>query len=249
VSRPLSPESARLGSDPRRRWRWAAWGLTPVFLLAFAPAQRADPLTGMVFARLPAATFTMGTPTSEPRREAQERQHPVTIARDFYLGLHEVTQRQWRTVMAGNPSHFGGCDDCPAERISYHDVEKFLQRLNALSSWPGFRLPTEAEWEYACRAGGTAAYGATATIDRRRANYDGQKTAKVGSYPSNPWGLFDMSGNVWEWTSDDHSPGLKVIRGGSWKFGADSARCGLRYTHRPLDLGFSLGVRLAHDAE
>ena len=191
----------------------------------------------------------MGTPPDEPMREAQERQHPVVIRRDFYLAVHEVTQRQWRAVMGSNPSNFAGCDDCPVEGISYHDVEAFLNTLNAASPWTGFRLPTEAEWEYACRAGGTAAYGASASIDRTRANYDGQKTVTVGSYPPNPWRLFDMSGNVWEWTSDDHSPGLKVIRGGSWKFGADSARCGLRYTHRPRDRGYSLGVRLAHDAE
>jgi formylglycine-generating enzyme len=230
-------------------WGGAGGGLTPLLALALAPARRTDPLTGMVFVRLAAGTFTMGTPASEPRREAQERLHTVTIARDFYLGVHEVTQRQWRTVTGTAPSHFAGCDDCPVERISFRDVETFLAKLNARSPWRGFRLPTEAEWEYACRAGGTAAYGATATIDRTRANYDGQQTAKVGSYPSNAWGLFDMSGNVWEWTSDDHSPGLKVIRGGSWKFGADSARCGLRYTHRPQDFGFSLGVRLAHDTE
>jgi len=217
--------------------------------LSFAPGQKSDPLTGMVFARLPAGIFTMGTPADEPMREAQERQRRVTIRRDFYLGIHEVTQRQWRKVMGVDPSHFGGCDDCPVERISYRDIETFLGKLNAVSSWPGFRLPSEAEWEYACRAGGTRAYGASATIDRGRANYDGRKTVRVGSYPSNAWGLFDMSGNVWEWTSDDHSPGLKVIRGGSWKFGADSARCGLRYTHTPQDRGYSLGVRLAHDAE
>ena len=120
----------------------------------------------------------------------------------------------------------------------------------------GFRLPTEAEWEYACRAGGTGAYGASNAIDRTRANYDGARTRPVGSYPPNAWGLFDMSGNVWEWTSDDYAPyphapaqpgpaytgRRKVIRGGSWKFGDDSARCGLRYTHRPQDRGYSLGV-------
>jgi formylglycine-generating enzyme required for sulfatase activity len=152
-------------------------------------------------------------------------------------------------VTGANPSNFGGCDTCPVERVTYHDVQAFLRRLNAQSPWKGFRLPTEGEWEYGCRAGGAAAYGASSTIDRTRANYDGDRTTPVGRYPANAWGLFDMSGNVWEWTSDDHSPGLKVIRGGSWRFGADSARCGLRYTHRPQDRGYSLGVRLAHDAE
>jgi len=218
--------------------------------LAGIPAdRRSDPITGMMFVRLPAGTFTMGTPPGEPHRETQERQHAVTVPHPFYLGIHEVTQGEWQRVMGANPSHFGGCPQCPVERVSYHDVEAFLQRINDKSGWPGFRLPTEAEWEYACRAGGTRAYGDTDTIDRTRANYDGTRTTRVGSYAPNQWGLFDMSGNVWEWTSDDHSPGLKVIRGGSWRFGADSARCGLRYTHRPQDRGYSLGVRLAHDAD
>ena len=223
--------------------------------------RRADPLTGMAFVYIPAGTFQMGTPISERDREAQEAAHTVSVPRAFYLGVHEVTQAEWVTVMHANPSNAAGCDACPVERITYHDVERFLGRLNAASAWRGFRLPTEAEWEYACRAGGTAAYGASPTIDRGGANYDGTRTRFVGSYAPNSWGLFDMSGNVWEWTSDDYAPypgalapsgpaftpDRKVIRGGSWRFGADSARCGLRYTHRPEDKGDSLGVRLAHD--
>jgi formylglycine-generating enzyme required for sulfatase activity len=233
-------------------------------LVAVAPgSQRSDPLTGMPFVLVPAGSFVMGTPASEPGREAQERQHPVTISRPFYLAIHEVTQAQWHTVMGNNPAHFTGCPRCPVERVTYRDVEQLLQRLNRLSRWRGFRLPTEAEWEYACRASGSAAYGSSPTIDARRANIDGTRTRPVGSFPPNAWGLFDMSGNVWEWTSDDQcgyadsavtdpvgrcGSGLKIIRGGSWKFAADSARCGLRYTHRPQDRGYSLGVRLAHDA-
>jgi formylglycine-generating enzyme len=238
--------------------------LTAVSLLVVAPAQRVDPLTRMRFARIPAGSFDMGTPVTEPQREARERLHRVTLSRSFYLGVHEVTQAEWTRVTGANPSNFHNCPRCPVERISYADVEAFLVRLNAASPWPGFRLPTEAEWERACRAGGRQAYGATAAITTARANYDGTRTRPVGSYPPNSFGLFDMSGNVWEWTSDDHceypdrpatdprgrcDAGLKVIRGGSWHFGADSARCGLRYTHRPQDRGFSLGVRLAHDAE
>jgi formylglycine-generating enzyme required for sulfatase activity len=233
-------------------------------LLGFAvPPHRVDPLTGMAFAKIPAGSFDMGTPADEPKRESQERLHRVTLSQSFYLGVHEVTQREWTRIMGQNPSHFKSCPTCPVEQVSYRDVEAFLQRLNAQSRWPGFRLPTEAEWEYACRAGGRRAYGAAATMTTTRANYDGKKTTPVGTYPPNAFGLFDMSGNVWEWTSDDHcayadhavtdphgacASGLKVIRGGSWFFGADSARCGLRYTHRPQDRGFSLGVRLAHDA-
>jgi formylglycine-generating enzyme required for sulfatase activity len=235
-----------------------------VLLLAPTPSRRVDPFTGMPFARIPAGSFEMGTPETEPQREAQERLHPVTLTHSFYMGVHEVTQHEWTRVMGTNPSNFAGCPRCPVERVSYGDVEAFIARLNAASAWPGFRLPTEAEWEYACRAGGREAFGADPTIATSRANYDGRRTRPVGSYPPNAFGLFDMSGNVWEWTSDDHcaygegrvsdprarcTSGLKVIRGGSWRFGADSARCGLRYTHRPQDRGYSLGVRLAHHAE
>jgi formylglycine-generating enzyme required for sulfatase activity len=164
--------------------------------------------------------------------------------------------------MGANPSQFAGCGRCPVERVNYGDVVRFVGRLNDMSAWRGFRLPTEAEWEYACRAGGTAAYGQAGALDRMGANIDGTGTRPVGSYRANAWGLFDMSGNVWEWTSDDYAPypgvaapgspaftpDRKVIRGGSWHFAADSARCGLRYTHRPQDSGPSLGFRLAHEA-
>jgi formylglycine-generating enzyme required for sulfatase activity len=233
-------------------------------LVAASPPRRIDPLTGMPFVRITAGAFDMGTPTAEPQREAQERLHHVTLSHSFYVGVHEVTQREWTRVMGTNPSSFPGCATCPVERVSYLDVEAFLARLNTASSWSGFRLPSEAEWEFACRAGGHEAYGADAAITPSRANYDGTRTKPVGSYAPNAFGLYDMSGNVWEWTSDDHcaypaaaiadphvrcGSGLKVIRGGSWRFGADSARCGLRYTHRPQDRGYSLGVRLAHDAE
>ena len=238
--------------------------VTLIAVALLAPPRRVDPLTGIAFALIPAGSFRMGTPASEPQREAQERLHQVTLSRAFYLGVHEVTERQWTQVMGANPSHFSDCPECPVERVTFFDAQAFVARLNASSPWPGFRLPTEAEWEYACRAGGQEAYGASATVDPSRANYDGTKTVPVGRFPANAFGLHDMSGNVWEWTGDDHcaypdhaavdpaghcESGLKVIRGGSWRFGADSARCGLRYTHRPQDRGYSLGVRLAHDAE
>ena len=238
-----------------------------VVLLALAvllPARRVDPLTGIAFSLIASGSFTMGTPPAEPQRESQERLHRVTLSHPFYMGVTEVTERQWTQVMRVNPSHFANCPECPVERVTFFDVEAFIARLNVSSPWPGFRLPSEAEWEYACRAGGHEAYGDTATMESSRANYDGAKTTPVGAFPPNAFGLHDMSGNVWEWTSDDHcaygmgavtdpagkcASGLKVIRGGSWRFGVDSARCGLRYTHRPQDAGYSLGVRLAHDAE
>ena len=237
--------------------------LLVLLLLALAPPLRIDPLTGMSFALIPAGSFQMGTPPDEPGREPQESLHRVTLSQAFYLATHEVTQSEWSRVMKVNPSHFSNCAACPVEGVTYFDVQAFIRRLNAASTWPGFRLPTEAEWEYACRAGGRAAFGAAATLSDRAANVAGTRTMPVGSFPANPFGLFDMAGNVWEWTDDDHcaypqrpvadprgrcASGRKVIRGGSWRFAADSGRCGVRYTHRPRDRGFSLGVRLAHDA-
>jgi formylglycine-generating enzyme required for sulfatase activity len=228
--------------------------------LAAALAQRADPVTGMPFVLVPAGSFLMGSPETEKDREAQERRHRAIVERPFYLGVHEVTQAEWTNVLGTNPSQHAGCSGCPVEQVNYDEVERFIARLNEQSAWPGFRLPTEAEWEYACRAGGNGAYGDSGTIDTGRANINGRGTRPAGSYPPNAWGLFDMSGNVWEWTATNYAPypgaaapdspaytpDRKVIRGGSWLFAADSARCALRYTHRPEDRGPSLGFRLAH---
>jgi formylglycine-generating enzyme required for sulfatase activity len=251
--------------------------LLVVALLAAACTSGSESATitvgpGIEMVRIEAGTFTMGTPQTEAGREDQERLHAVSLTTPFYLGVTEVTQAQWEAVMGTRPSHFGGCGgDCPVERVNFHDVRAFIARLNA-SEGGGFRLPTEAEWEYACRAGGRAAFGHTSTLGSDDANINGAdpygvaatgpsaSTRAVGSFSPNPWGLFDMSGNVWEWTADWHCPypagevanpigrcesPHRVIRGGSWAFDGNSARCGLRYTHRPQDLGFSLGFRLA----
>lgn len=234
-----------------------------------------DPVAGIEFIRLPPGTFRMGTPPAEHGREAQELLHEVTLTRPFSLGKHEVTQAQWTRVMGSNPSHFTDCGPaCPVEQVTLHDVEEFIRRLNERAG-PGYRLPTEAEWEYACRAGGSAPFGHTASLSSRDANIDGNfpydapggtarnTTSRTGYFPANAWGFHDMSGNVWEWTADWHCPypggpitdptgscrsEVRVIRGGSWKFDGNSARCGLRYTHRPQDRGYSLGFRLARDA-
>lgn len=265
-----------------RKWALVAVSALAVFRLAALGSDtresRSDPLTGMPFVLIPAGVFEMGTPETEPQRESQETLHQVTITRPFYLSVHEVTQREWRMMMGSNPSHFSACGpDCPVEQITFYDVERLIAQINRRSGWPGFRLLTEAEWEYSCRAGGSEAFGVSSSLTTAAANYDGRypygggapgkyrrTPTPVGTFAPNRWGLFDMSGNVWEWTADAHCPypgaavrdpiaacrsDVKVIRGGSWLFGADSARCGLRYTHRPRDRGFSLGVRLAHDAK
>jgi formylglycine-generating enzyme required for sulfatase activity len=156
--------------------------LALVLLLPTALPQRTDPSTGMQFVRILAGDFVMGTPASEPMREAQEVQHRVRIAHDFYLATHEVTEREWTLVMGRHPSSASACEWCPVERISYFDVQAFVARLNATSPWPGFRLPTEAEWEYACRAGAEHVYATGDAIDRHRANIDGTRTLPVGSF-------------------------------------------------------------------
>jgi sulfatase modifying factor 1 len=232
-----------------------------------------DPVTGMRFNLVRPHTYRMGTPSDEQGREAQEAQHEVTISRAFYLGAYEVTQAQWTRVLGSNPSHFQLCATCPVESVNWHDVQRFIARLNAISG-QGFRLPSEAEWELACRAGGTRPFGATDVMTSQFANINGnypyngpkgtfrERPVPVGSFAGNAWHFFDMSGNVWEWTQDEHcrypagpvtdpmgacgSP-VRVIRGGSWLFDGNSARCGARHTHRPQDKGYSLGVRLAHD--
>ena len=228
-----------------------------------------DPVSGMTFVRIEAGTFQMGSPAAEPGREPQETPHPARIERAFWIGAHEVTQEAWQRVMGTNPSHFTGDPRRPVEGVSWHDVQQFLTRLNARSADGGFRLPSEAEWEYACRAGTATPFSTGATIDQAQANIAGDiedaidgrgATMPVGGFAANAWGLYDMHGNVWEWTADDHCPypegahvsptcasPLKVIRGGSWYYEADSARCALRYTHRPQDRGFSLGFRVARD--
>jgi formylglycine-generating enzyme required for sulfatase activity len=162
------------------------------------------------------------------------------------------------------------------ENVNWYEVHEFLDRLNRQGNGH-YRLPTEAEWEYACRAGTTTPYAFGAELSTRDANYDGRyplprqapglhrdQTMPVASFRANAWGLYDMHGNLWEWCEDDVCPyparrttdgaarcasGLKVIRGGSWYFNAASARSALRYTHRPQDRGFSLGFRVVRDAE
>jgi formylglycine-generating enzyme required for sulfatase activity len=241
-----------------------------------------DPVSGMSFLELPPGRFTMGSATSEAGRNQDETLHDVTISKPFYIGQFEVTQQDWRAVMGTSPSTFKDCGArCPVESVTFEEVQQFVEKLNGRRPAGGpslrYRLPTEAEWEYACRAGTTGPFSSGENITTAQANYNGkfpynaaaagdykQKPTPVGSFPLNPWGLADMHGNVWEWTADwyatyrdssvdgidPHGPpsgDKRVIRGGSWYFDANSSRCGLRYTHAPKDKGFSLGFRLAAD--
>jgi sulfatase modifying factor 1 len=231
---------------------------------------------------IPAGRFTMGSPPSEPSRNPDETPHEVEITKPFLLGRHEVTQQEWADVMGTTPSFFRNCGaTCPVENVSYLEVEQFLGTLNdaamptASVARLHYRLPTEAEWEYACRAATTTPFSTGGNITAQQANYNGlypygsfpkgpnrEQPTPVGTFPPNPWGLTDVHGNVWEWTSDWYAPypagaardprgpatgTRRVIRGGSWYFDANSARCALRYSHAAQDRGFSVGFRLAAD--
>jgi formylglycine-generating enzyme required for sulfatase activity len=213
------------------------------------------------FARIPAGTYQMGSATGE----ADERPaRTVTISRPFLLQRTEVTQGQWTAVMGSNPSDFTACGPtCPVERVSWDDVQRFLARLNAQEPGKGYRLPTEAEWEYAARAGTTGDYGGTGVLDQM-GWYDlnsGGQTHAVGGKAPNAWGLYDLHGNVWEWVADWYggyagaartdpvgpaNGNHRVLRGGSWGSTAVYARSAYRSNGSPdfrYDSGF--GFRLA----
>jgi formylglycine-generating enzyme required for sulfatase activity len=228
---------------------------------------------GMSFNLLPAGTFIMGSPTDEPGRLSEEIEHQVTLTQGFYMQTTEVTQGQWRAVMGSNPSSFRSCgDDCPVENVSWEDVQQFLLTLNTMGEGT-YSLPTEAQWEYACRAGTTTAFAngditSTRGVDPNLelmgwyVGNSGSTTHPVAQKNPNAWGLYDMHGNVSEWTADWHgsysgdatdptgaaSGSHKVARGGSWRSSAEGARCANR-NFFDTDIGINLyGFRLLRTA-
>ncbi len=192
---------------------------------AWALEKRIANSIGMEFVLIPAGTFSMGSPPDEPSRERDEVIHTAKIKKPFYLQTTEVTVKQWRAVMGKR--FFGrkkGTPDMPVVRVSWQDCVKFIKKLNARGDGV-YRLPTEAEWEYACRAGTNTAYGIGNKIDCNKAMYANNtlkspacvdtveskglppdKPAPVKSYAPNAWGLYDMNGNVWEWCEDWFHP-------------------------------------------
>ncbi len=192
---------------------------------------------GMEFVLIPAGSFLMGSPDTEAGRYFDEGpQHQVTFRKPFYLGKFQVTQAQWQAVMGTNPSYFKG-RNLPVENVSWNECQEFLKKLNAKHDGYTYRLPSEAEWEYACRAGTTTPFSFGQIITTNQVNYNGdypyrnelrgqyrQKTTPVGSFPANVWGLHDMHGNVWEWCQDwwhsnyDGAP----TDGSVWKFEPDN---------------------------
>lgn len=220
-----------------------------------------DPITGMEFVKIPKGSFMMGSPDNEPDRGSDEKLHRVDIAHDFYLGKYPVTQAQWQAVMGNNPSYFKG-NDLPVERASWLDVQGFITLLNQKTGQQ-YRLPTEAEWEYACRAGTSTSFYTGQVLTTKEANFNYPlvgKTSVVGSYLPNSWGLYDMAGNVWEWTASVYDANYKfseqasssndtlsrrVLRGGSWSSVLDSLRSAFRLKDSPDNRYNILGFRLS----
>jgi len=213
---------------------------------------------GMEFSWIPSGNFMMGSTDEqveeawrECRRfsyceredfEAQQPQRFVKIARGFWMGKYEVTQGQYEAVMGTNPSNFATCgNDCPVERVSWNEAKEFISKLNARSDGFVYSLPSEAEWEYAARAGTTTAFAFGNSLSSTQANFNGNypygdarngpylaSPTTVGSYDANAWGLYDMHGNVWEWVEDiynkDGYTGLPTDGSANTKIGDSSRR-------------------------
>jgi formylglycine-generating enzyme required for sulfatase activity len=215
---------------------------------------------------IPQGSFAMGSNSGEPDEKPM---HNVTIAKPFAIGKTEVTQKQWYAVMGDNPSHFSDCDDdCPVEQVSWNDVQLFIKKLNVKTA-KQYRLPSEAEWEYACRAGNQLDYCGSNNADNVSWNSTNSGTfffnrpQPVASKQANAFGLYDMSGNVWEWVEDsyhdsyDGAPqdgsarmngSTHVLRGGSWgndtKYGRAAARSKFTANYRHFSYGFRLARTL-----
>lgn len=243
-------------------------------LLAQSPEEFTNSI-GMKFVLIPKGTFTMGSPTSEKERNTNERQHQVTISKEYYLGVTEVTQEQYKRVIGINLSNFqddkveGSSLNHPVDGVSWAEAIAFSKNLSELPAEKNagrvYRLPTEAEWEYACRAGSKSAY-CFAESSKSLGDYawslsnSNNRTHSVGEKKANAWGLHDMHGNVWEWCSDfygDYPVGsvndptgpregsYRVFRGGSWELGAAVCRSASRSWNTPLLQYHAIGFRLA----
>ena len=225
---------------------------------------------GMEFVLIPAGEFKMGSPSGEEDRSDNEGPlHTVNIEKAYYLGKYEVTQKQWREIMGNNPSHFKG-DDLPVETVSWNDIQEFIKKLNEKEGTNKYHLPSEVEWEYAVRAGTTTRYSFSDGESKfgEYAWYNGNsgsKTHTVGQKKPNPWGLYDMHGNVWEWTQDWYHSDYKgapidgsaweigdgsyrVLRGGAWDCDAQGCRSAFRYAFVPVYRDNILGFRLLQES-
>jgi formylglycine-generating enzyme required for sulfatase activity len=243
-------------------------------LLAQTPKELTNSI-GMKLVLIPKGTFMMGSPESEEGRCENESQHEVTISNDYYLGAYEVTQTQYQTVVGNNPSCYQGAlvgnqnADLPVENVSLDDAVEFCKKLSELpeekKAGRVYRLPTESEWEYACRAGSKTIYsfddeeGLLPEYGWFKRN-SSQRTHTVGLLEPNAWGLYDMHGNVWEWCSDwygEYPKGAvsdptgptmgtdRVNRGGCWLYLAANCRSASRNWAKSSYQDGLLGFRVA----
>ena len=281
-------ELRRAAAAKNAQWQQTATPTPKPTAAPSLPKEWKDPVTGMEFVLIPAGEFMMGTncPDDDPFTEANEfencerpNEHPahrVVIKEPFYMGKYEVTQEEWVKVMGKNPSSFKsekvGMDSRrhPVENISWNDAQEFLKKLNATVETHGraslqFRLPSEAEWEYAARAGTQTAYSFGDDPSQLN-NYawhsanSGGTTHSVGQKQPNKFGLYDMHGNVWEWVTDTYHKNYKdspkddsawvgggsfrVLRGGSWYFVPKSVRSANRGNYGPADRYGYIGFRV-----
>ena len=218
----------------------------------------------MEFVFIPQGKFLMGSPKNEKGRLDDETQHKVEITHAFYLGKYPVTQEQWGAVMESNPSYFQGSKN-PVEQVSWEDCQIFIAKLNKkMGTVATCRLPTEAEWEYACRAGSTTRFS-SGDDENDLGNYlwwgesSGKMTHPVGKKQPNPWGLYDVHGNVWQWCQDWYGPysqaeqidpqgpaqGFnRVYRGSNWSDRVSRCRSASRSGYGPGERYGGLGFRL-----
>ncbi|MCX7109141.1 MAG: formylglycine-generating enzyme family protein [Proteobacteria bacterium] len=270
---PPRGEGLGRGGDPIQRGTWQGngpVGFDEFGLYADLHVKQAT----QRFRWIEPGTFLMGSPATEPERlEDRETQHEVTLTLGYWLADSACTQALWLAVTGDNPSRFKDDANNPVEQISWNDVDKFIHQINQSVIGLDARLPTEAEWEYACRAGTTTPFSLGENITPEQVNYDGnypyaggakglyrKKTVPVKSLPPNPWGLHEMHGNVLEWCQDwfaefdampqTDPPGpttgaFRVLRGGSWSHGGRYVRSALRRRIEPGYRDGSFGFRLA----
>ena len=224
------------------------------------------------FRWIPPGCFVMGSPVDEAERGSAEVLHEVPLSRGFWLADTACTQALWMAVWPVNPSHFADDARNPVENVAWHDAQRFIGELNRRLPGLQARLPTEAEWEYACRAGTTTPFSFGTTVSTDEVNYHGgfpypggepgpyrQRTLPVGSLPPNAWGLYEMHGNVWEWCEDWYADyptepqidprgptfgKMRVLRGGTWSDPARYARSATRSRIEPAYRPRSTGFRI-----
>ncbi len=217
-------------------------------------------------------TFWMGSPENEPERIGNELQHEVTLAKGFWIADTPVTQVLWQVIMGDNPSEFKG-EENPVENVSWDNAQAFIANMNGLKTELKLCLPTEAQWEYACRAGTATPFSWGEQIDLRHVNFTGNypynrggdseyrgQTIAVKELPCNDWGLYQMHGNVWEWCQDWYSEyrsqsvidpqgpesgAGRVLRGGSWISNGEKCRSAVRTHDNPFIRTHYIGFRLA----